>query len=139
MLYQETNEYGVISIDNTFLNQIIKESLKPYEGKAWKANYKGKSSDFFIKIGNIDALADQEIKESEKGIYIKIYLIVKFGISMGSVSKAIIDNITDVLINDLELKVDDIEVVITAMMMNKNIVKRNIVYNYRKHDEEKQQ
>ena len=139
MLYQETNEYGVISIDNTFLNQIIRESLKPYEGKAWKANYKGKSSDIFIKLGQIEALADQEIKESERGIYIKIYLIVKFGISLGAVTGAIINNIADVLKNDLELEIDDIEVVITAMMMNKNIVKRDIVYSYRQNGDEKQQ
>ena len=139
MLHQETNEYGVISIDNTFLNQIIRESLKPYEGKAWKANYKGKTSDIFIKLGNMDALADQVIKESDKGIYIKVYLIVKFGVSLGAVTGSIINNLADVLENDLELKVDNIDIVITAMMMNKNVVKRDIVYSYKDHDEEKQE
>ncbi|MBP5746620.1 MAG: hypothetical protein J6W58_10015 [Lachnospiraceae bacterium] len=132
MLYQKTNEYGVISVDNTFLNQLIKDALKPFEGRAWKANYKGRSQDFLIKLGNFDALSEQVIKESDKGIYIKIYLIVKFGISLGAVTSAIIDSLADILLNDLEAKIDDIEVVISGMIMTKGIVKREIVYSYNK-------
>ena len=137
MLYQKTNEYGVISVDNTFLNQLIKEALKPFEGRAWKANYKGRSQDFLIKLGNFDALSEQVIKESENGVYIRIYLIVRFGISLGAVSSAIIDSLADVLSNDLDAKIDDIEVVISGMIMTKGIVKREIVYSYKhKNDEQ---
>ena len=138
MLYQETNDYGVISIDNTFLNQIIKEALKPYEKKAWKAHYKGKTSDFLIKLGNIDALAEQEIKQTEKGIYIKTYLIVKFGSSLGTIAGAVINEIADVLGNDLELEIDDIVVEISGLKMEKGIVKRSVVYSYRQDGSEEQ-
>ena len=137
MLHQETNEYGVISVDNTFLNQLIKESLKPFEGKVWNAHYKGKSSDFMIKLGNIDGLADREVRESERGVYIKVYLLVKFGVSMSAVSSALISNISEVLENDLELQIDNIEVVITGVIMSKGTVKRDIVYSYR-NDESKE-
>ncbi len=130
MLHQETNEYGVITVDNAFLNQLIKDSLKPFEGRVWKANYKGKSQDFLIKLGNYDALSEQVVKETEKGIYIRIYLLIKFGLSMGTMSKSIIDNIADTLTNDLGLNIDDIEVVITGMIMTKGIAKRNVVYKY---------
>ena len=137
MLYQKTNEYGVISVDNTFLNQLIKDALKPFEGRAWKANYKGRSQDFLIKLGNFDALSEQVIKESENGVYIRIYLIVRFGISLGAVSSAIIDSLADVLSNDLDAKIDDIEVIISGMIMTKGIVKREIVYSYKhKNDEQ---
>ena len=136
MLYQKTNEYGVISVDNTFLNQIIKDALKPYEGKAWKANYKGRSQDFLIKLGNFDMLSEQVVKETEKGIYIKVYLMVKFGTSMGAVSRAVINDLTDVLSNDLDLEIDDIEVVISGMIMTKGIVKRNIIYRYKDNGEQ---
>ncbi len=136
MLYQKTNEYGVISVDNTFLNQLIKEALKPFEGRAWKANYKGRSQDFLIKLGNFDALSEQVIKESENGVYIRIYLIVRFGISLGAVTSAIIDSLADVLSNDLDAKIDDIEVVISGMIMTKGIVKREIVYSYKQKNDE---
>ena len=116
MLHQETNEYGVITVDNTFLNQLIKESLAPYEGKVWKANYKSKSQNFLIKLGNFDALSEMEVKTTEKGIYIRIYLMTKFGVSLGTVSGALIDNIADSLENDLELTVDNIEVVISGII-----------------------
>ena len=135
MLHQETNEYGVITVDNAFLNQLIKESLKPYEGKVWKANYKGGSHDFMIKLGNYDSLSEMDLKETEAGVYIRIYLLVKFGVSMGTVAKALIDNISDSLENDFDLKIDNIEIVITGIIMKKGIAKRNVVYKY-KHDED---
>ena len=139
MLHQETNDYGVITVDNTFLSQLVRESLKPYEGKVWKANYKGKSSDFMIKLGNMDALAEQELRESEKGIYVKIYLIVRFGQSMSTIANKLINDIADTVINDLEAKIDNIEVMISGVMMKKGVVKRNLVYTYKKHAEEEQQ
>jgi len=135
MLHQETNDYGVISVDNTFLYQLIKDSLRPYEGKVYRANYKGRTSDFIIKLGNIESLADQEVRESERGIYIKIYLMVRFGISMGTMAKKVIDNIAETLINDLGLQIDDIVIVITGLFMTKGIAKRHIVYTYKQSTE----
>ena len=58
MLYQETNDYGVITIDDSFLNQLIKDSLRPYEGKVFRANYKGGSQAFMIKLGMIDVYSE---------------------------------------------------------------------------------
>ena len=130
MLHQETNEYGVITIDNNYLNQLINESLKPYEGKVFKAHYKGGSQNFLIRLGNFDALSEIIASESEKGVYVKIYLMVKFGISMGTMANAVIQNIADAVTNDLGLTIDDIIVEITGMIMSKGIVKRNIVYRY---------
>ena len=131
MLHQRTNEYGVITVDNAFLNQLIKESLKPYEGRVWKANYKGRSQDFMIKLGNMDALSELTVKQTDKGIFIRVPLLIRFGLSMGDLAHAVIHNISDALVNDLELEIDDIEVCITGMIMQKGIAKRNVTYRYR--------
>ena len=136
MLHQEVNDFGVITIDNTFLNQLIRDSLKPFEGKVWRANYKGKGQDFLIKLGNYDALSELIVNESEKGVFIRIYLLAKFGVSLGSVADSLIDNISDVLKNDLGLKIDNIEVVFTGLIMKKGIAKRQIVYQYNYNEEE---
>ncbi len=130
MLHQETNEYGVISIDNTFLNQLIKDSLRDYEGKAWSANYKGRSQDFLVRLGTFDALSEIKASESERGIKIRIPLMVKFGLSMSTLADHVIKYIVDTLKNDLGLKIDEIEIIITGMIMSKGIAKRSVVFRY---------
>ncbi len=136
MIYQEKNEFGVITVDDAFLNQLIKESLKAYEGKAWLANYKGKSSNFAIKLGNIDSLAEKKVKTTEQGLYIKLYLMVKFGVSIKEVCGHIFDTLSAAIEEDLELTVDDFVVEITGVWAKNGIGKRSMIVSYKNKVEE---
>ncbi len=136
MIYQEKNEFGVITVDDAFLNQLIKESLHPFEGKVWLANYKGRSSNFAVKLGNIDSLAEKTVKTTEEGLYIKLFLLVKFGVSIREVCSSIFQSLSAAIEEDLELTVDDFVIEITGVWAKNGIGKRNMIISYKNKIEE---
>lgn len=127
MLYQERNNYGVISVDDTFINKLVKDILKPFDGKVWVANYKGRQQNFIIKLGNTESLAEIEVEQRESGVFVRVYIMTRFGVSIGQISKTLINGIYSSLHDDLELEIDNIEIVLTGVISSKGIAKRNAV------------
>jgi len=121
MLTQYENEYGVISLDEGLVYQLISDSLKPWEGKARIAG-------------------DREVRLSENGIYIFVPLGLKFGSSISEISRSVIAYIADAVANSLELPIDDIVVKIAQISTSKTTVKKGIKISYSgREDEEGQQ
>ncbi len=130
MLTRVTNEKGVISFDEAVIDQIVQEAMRPYKGRAWLAHYKGASSDWMILLGNYESMAEKQVLMTERGIFVRLYLLIKIGTSISEVSKSLCRFIADVITYQLQLRLDNVEVVVTGMV-SKNAVKRDIRYDYR--------
>ncbi|MBR0139559.1 MAG: Asp23/Gls24 family envelope stress response protein [Firmicutes bacterium] len=130
MLAKENNENGLISLNSILLEQIIHKALEPYKGKVWLANYKGSASDTLFKLGGFDALAEKEVVNDEKGLYVKLYLVLSFGTSIGSTCRDIIFSIDEAAGSMLQLKVWDVAVQVTGVY-SKKIAQRDISYSLR--------
>ena len=130
MLTRVTNEKGVISFDEAVIDQIVQEAMRPYKGSAWLAHYKGASSDWMILLGNYESMAEKQVQMTERGVFVRLYLLIKIGTSISEVSKSLCTFIANVITEQLQLKLDNVEVVVTGMV-SKNAVKRDIRYDYR--------
>ncbi|MDD3537212.1 MAG: hypothetical protein PHH65_02990 [Eubacteriales bacterium] len=130
MLYREVNTIGAVSINHSVVDELIADAFQPYEKKAWLANYKGGVSDVMIRIRNFDALAEKVVTMSEKGIFIRLYIMLRFGSSIADVTGGIMDRLAFSLMEYLELPIDNIEIVVTGML-SKNVARRNIRTDYR--------
>lgn len=89
MILQRTNELGIISVSNNVFAQIVADSFGLVIGKAWPGTKKGKQIGNDIKFNLSELESTLQVTEIDDELYIKFYIIVKFGAS--------IKNITDEL------------------------------------------
>jgi len=129
MFYQKKNQYGVISIDDSLVKQIIENSVREFNGKVLLSNKKGQIFDNVKIFGVNDTNIYFDYEDNEKDFLINVYIIVKFGQSLSYVSNLIISNIYNVIYSDLGLNVDNINVIIKGIQTNKVLSKRELVYS----------
>jgi uncharacterized alkaline shock family protein YloU len=130
MLYREVNHIGAVSINHSVVDEMIADAFIACEDKAWLANYKGAVSDMTIRLRNYDALAEKVVKMTEKGIFVRLYIMLRFGSSISEVTAGIMDRLAFSMLEYLELPIDNIEVIVTGIL-SKNVAKRNIRMDYR--------
>jgi uncharacterized alkaline shock family protein YloU len=133
MLSRIDNQYGKITIDSTLLQQIISNAFEPWSGRVWIANYKGSQSDAAVMLGSFSSLAEVRTEKNAAGIKITIYVMVKFGESISAICSNITQNIADDAKALLGLDVDDVEIIVTAVLA-KRASPREIIYSYRHRD-----
>ena len=130
MIIRLNNTQGAVSFNGILLDQIINRALKPWEGRVWIANYKGRSSDKVVKSGNLEPLEEKIISTTETGVFIRLYLMLRFGTSIETSARSIITSIAGDITECLDLPIDDIQLVITGLISEK-AAKRDIVISYR--------
>lgn len=132
MIYLEKNEYGVISLDDSYIHQIIKDSIRPFGEKVHIFEYKDSQANYlkYFTINNDYQKLSFSFENDE--IYLRIPLVVSLGQSLSTVANSMISAISDSIINDLQLDIKNIDIVITAVHTNKAFSKRNLVFSYKK-------
>ncbi|MFV0516837.1 MAG: Asp23/Gls24 family envelope stress response protein [Aminipila sp.] len=133
MLYKEKTKEGNIILSKGVIAKIVAEVVSQFKGKVFISNYKNKAASFVAKIGMTDDINSMEITMGDKGLDIKVYIVVKFGTSIGMVTNTLINQIYDKVIEFTAIEPNSIAIVVTGML-SKNIVKRNIEVR-RKSDE----
>ncbi|WP_312649153.1 Asp23/Gls24 family envelope stress response protein [Aminipila sp.] len=125
MLYKEETENGSIIIEKAVIAKIVTETVFPFNGKVLISNYKNKATTFAAKIGVTDDINNMEITMGEKGLDIKLYIVVKFGTSIGMVTNTLINDIHDKVYELTSIEPNSVAIVVTGMI-SKNIARRNI-------------
>ncbi|QAT42805.1 Asp23/Gls24 family envelope stress response protein [Aminipila luticellarii] len=125
MLYKEETENGSITIGKAVIAKIVAETVSQFHGKVLISNYKNKAVTFAAKIGVTEDINNMDITMGEKGLDIKLYIVVKFGTSIGLVTNRLINDIHDKVYEYTSIEPNSVAVVVTGMI-SKNIAKRNI-------------
>lgn len=125
MLYKEETENGSIIIEKAVIAKIVTETVFQFNGKVLISNYKNKATTFAAKIGVTDDINNMEIIMGEKGLDIKLYIVVKFGTSIGMVTNKLINDIHDKVYEFTSIEPNSVAIVVTGMI-SKNIARRNI-------------
>ncbi len=112
MLTSETNEYGVITLNDDLVYQLFTEAIRPWEGKA---KYVG----------------DKTVRFGEDGLFVYAALSLKFGTSIADVCGSIIDAVAEGVTNYLDMPIEDIVLEVVQMTTSKTAVKRNVKVIYR--------
>jgi hypothetical protein len=125
MIYQKDTNIGQISVAKNVVTEIIYKAVRVFGNNVVVDNYAKSSNKLYYKMsGGADSNAI-EITNSESGIAIKIYIMVKFGTSISKVSKLIISEVNEGFAKTFGMKPSSTEVIITGVF-SKNVVRRNI-------------
>ena len=114
-------EYGSIGINKSIITQMVTDAVDVYSGKAWLGNAKAVFNFFSNdENSNIDIVWDNE------GIYINIFLIIKFGTSISRVTNGITDYIEDSIGSTFGDIPHKIRILVTGIESKQQVIKRDI-------------
>ncbi|WP_027398515.1 Asp23/Gls24 family envelope stress response protein [Anaerovorax odorimutans] len=125
MFYKIETSDGNISIEKVVVGRIITQTVDSFHGKVLLSNHKGKSRGIVAKIGGIDDINYMDIELGEEGLDIKIYVVIKFGTSIKTVTKLLIQEIKKNIEEYASIKVNSVSIIV-AGMVSKQIARRNI-------------
>lgn len=125
MLYKEETENGSITIEKAVIAKIVSETVAQFNGKVIISNYKNKTTTFAAKIGVTDDINNMDISMGSKGLDIKLYVMVRFGTSIGMVTNTLINDIHKNVCRYTSIEPNSVAVVVTGTI-SKNIAKRKI-------------
>lgn len=125
MLYKEETADGSITIGKAVIAKIITETVAQFQGRVRISNYKNKAMNFAAKIGVTDDMNNMDISMGPKGMDIRLYIVVKFGTSIGMVTNKLISDIHQKVYQYTSVEPNSIAIVVTGTM-SKNIARRNI-------------
>ena len=112
MLTKENNEYGVITLNDALITQILAEAIKPYGSRA---KYAG----------------ERQIRFSEYGLYVYAGVSIRIGSSIRETAQGILDFIVSAVSDQLELPIDNIIIEVVQMTTSKSTVDRSITFSSR--------
>ena len=114
-------EYGSIGINKSIITQMVTDAVDAYSGKVRLGNAKA-----VFNIFSNDESSNIDIVWDDEGIYINIFLIIKFGTSISRVTNGIIDYIEKnikVTFGDVPSK---IRILVTGIESKQQVIKRDI-------------
>ena len=114
-------EYGSIGINKSIITQMVTDAVDVYSSKARLGNAKA-----VFNIFSNDESSNIDIVWDDEGIYINIFLIIKFGTSISRVTNGIIDYIEKnikVTFGDIPHK---IRILVTGIESKQQVIKRDI-------------
>ncbi len=121
MFRNTDTEYGSIGINKSIITQMVTDAVDAYSGKVRLGNAKA-----VFNIFSNDESSNIDIVWDDEGIYINIFLIIKFGTSISRVTNGIIDYIEKnikVTFGDIPHK---IRILVTGIESKQQVIKRDI-------------
>lgn len=91
--YSIKTERGNILITKKVIARIVVDAVDKFEGKVFITNQNGKLFGAFSRLGGLDETINMEINFSEKGVDIRLFIVVRFGTSIGMVTTQLMDDI----------------------------------------------
>lgn len=138
MLSREKNEFGYISLNKSLLDQICTHALQEQKENVWLANYKGPSSDPMIMFRGFDGIAEKEIRVTEGKIFIRLYVVVRFGQSISTICEALIGSVRRDIVTLLEIPekdIEDIQIAVTGVLARR-LAQRDLEFSLKQMKEE---
>ncbi len=130
MINKIATDYGVITINRSAVEDLIEEALLPWKGSVFECNYRDQSQEMIIRLAGYQSYRDTKIEELDGGIFIRMPIVMKFGLSIKDVTGSIIESLAGQLRTCLGFEVTGIEVRVTGMIYKGGITKRNIIATY---------
>jgi len=125
LFYKIETEDGYISIEKTVIGKIIIEEVKKFDGKVLISNHKGRVPGIVSKIGGLDDISHLEILMGTKGLDVRVYIVIRFGSSIGRVTNQLIEGIQDNIKELTAIEANSVAVIVTGIV-SKQLSKRNI-------------
>ncbi len=122
MLLKKGNEYGSIGFDKPVITKIIEEIAAGYGDRVHISNHKGK----YVPAGkkHKDMTDAVELSVDGEKLEIKLYLVLKFGMSITKTTSDMIEKIKRQLKEILEIETKSVTIEVVGME-SKNVVRKS--------------
>jgi uncharacterized alkaline shock family protein YloU len=87
------NDRGTILVTKKVIARIVSDAVEQFDGKVFITNEKGKLFGAFSRLGGLDEAMNMEISFTDKGVDIRLFIVVRFGTSIGMVTTQLMDDI----------------------------------------------
>lgn len=124
LFYKETEE-GSLKIRELVIGRIVIAAVNKFSGRVKITNSKGKVVKVRERYGIPDVTDYLEITMGDKGLDIRIYAAIRFGLSIGMVTDQLISDIKADVEKITGIEANSIAVVVTGLI-SKHISPRNI-------------
>lgn len=126
MLYSEINGEGTVSINESVICQIIEETVQSeFAGRVWISSKKSPASSLMTKLGAKDATDDIEMYLENGQVYLKMFVILKFGVSIKNTTAQLISRLKEAIAENAAMPVKEITLIVNGVV-SKQIARRNI-------------
>lgn len=126
MLYSEINGEGTVSINESVICQIIEETVQSeFAGRVWISSKKGPASSLMTKLGAKDATDDIEMYLENGQVYLKMFVILKFGVSIKNTTAQLISRLKEAIAENAAMPVKEITLIVNGVV-SRQIARRNI-------------
>lgn len=129
-MFDVETKLGQIHFSHNIINKIVMEAVESCEGKAQIHNYKGKYKNVVPDLASRINLYDDEagsieLMETDEGIEIKVYIVLRFGASIRQTTASIIKYIYEYVEKIMGERPAKVTVVVTGIL-SRNIARRHI-------------
>jgi len=126
MLYSEINDEGTVNINESVICQVIEETVESeFAGRVWISSKKSQSSSFMTKLGAKEVTDDIEMYLENGQLYLKMFVILKFGISIKKTTTELIQRLKQTIADNAVMPVKEITLIVNGVV-SKQIARRNI-------------
>lgn len=125
MLYRVETEDGSIGITRAVIARIVTEAVEQFHGKVWISNAKGKVLGVGRKLVGMDESDFVQIEAGDKGLDIRLNIVIRFGTSIGMVTEQLIEDIKQHIEEFTGIEVNSTAIVVTGLI-SKQMTRRNI-------------
>ena len=126
-MYKIESVAGDITIFRPVIVRIAAEAVKRQVGKAQLSNAKGQIPGMGLpRFKSLDPADVIEVTSGPDGVDIRLYVVIRFGSSIGAVTDTLIQDIREDLKKMAAVEANSVAVVVTGLI-SRNIAPRNIV------------
>ena len=127
MLYKVETSVGSVSITKTAIGSIVIRSAQKFDDNLKISNQKGRVAKLTKKIGGGNATVNNlDITMSSNGLDIRIYVVMNFGTSIGTITNELIEDVYTKIEKLTGTPPNSVAVIVTGMIAKKQVARRNI-------------
>lgn len=124
MIYKMETEIGSLILEEGAIGSIVADVLDQHEGKLWISNRKGRILGRMARLSGIDSVDSMEISMEPEGLSVRLYLILRFGVSIRSITQQLITDIKAAI--HLHTGLSTQVTIVVNGVLSKQLAKRNI-------------
>ncbi|MCQ4637408.1 Asp23/Gls24 family envelope stress response protein [Anaerovorax odorimutans] len=124
-MFTVETDLGTITVSKNAIGKIVIEAVEQFDGKVIISNHKGKVPGIVSRFGGMDDTSIMEINSGEKGLDLRVFVVLRFGTSITQVTNQLVDDIHEKMKESLGIEPNSVAVVVTGMI-SKNIARRHI-------------
>ena len=121
-----TTDMGEITLAKSVIGNIVMDVIDSFDGKVIFSDSKGRVNKLAYKLGTKEEANNIQVEQTENGIDLRVFVVLRFGTSIKDTTNRIINDIRSEVKAATGMTVENLSVVITGMLTKNKLAPRRI-------------